>query len=70
MNVVVAGKQPSFDWLDAESADLHCARGVGIWDWASNDEGDPDVVIGCVPATCRPWRRWRRSRSCASTCPR
>ena len=48
VNVVVAGKQPSFDWLDAEAADLHCARGVGIWDWASNDDGDPDVVIGCA----------------------
>jgi xylulose-5-phosphate/fructose-6-phosphate phosphoketolase len=52
VNVVVAGKQPSFDWLDAEAADLHCARGVGIWEWASNDDGDPDVVIasaGDVP---------------------
>jgi xylulose-5-phosphate/fructose-6-phosphate phosphoketolase len=48
VNVVVAGKQPSFDWLDAEQADLHCARGLGIWDWASNDEGDPDVVIACA----------------------
>ena len=35
VNVIVAGKQPSFDWLDAEAADLHCARGLGIWDWAS-----------------------------------
>ena len=52
VNVVVAGKQPSFDWLDAEQADLHCARGAGIWEWASNDDGDPDVVIasaGDVP---------------------
>ena len=48
VNVVVAGKQPSFDWLDAEAADLHCARGLGIWDWASNDDGDPDVVIACA----------------------
>ncbi len=48
INVVVAGKQPSFDWLDAESADLHCARGLGIWDWASNDDGDPDVVVACA----------------------
>ncbi len=52
VNVVVAGKQPSFDWLSAEEADAHCARGVGIWEWASTDEGDPDVVIasaGDVP---------------------
>lgn len=48
VNVVVAGKQPVFDWLDAESADLHCARGVGIWDWASNDDGEPDVVLACA----------------------
>jgi xylulose-5-phosphate/fructose-6-phosphate phosphoketolase len=52
VNVVVSGKQPSFDWLSAEEADLHCARGAGIWEWASNDAGDPDVVIasaGDVP---------------------
>ena len=48
VNVVVAGKQPSFDWLDPEQADLHCARGVGIWDWASNDEGEPDVVLAAA----------------------
>ena len=52
VNVVVAGKQPQFDWLTPEEADLHCARGVGIWDWASNGGDDPDVVIasaGDVP---------------------
>ena len=48
VNVVVAGKQPSFDWLDAEAADLHCARGLGIWDWASSGGDDPDVVIACA----------------------
>jgi xylulose-5-phosphate/fructose-6-phosphate phosphoketolase len=48
VNVVVAGKQPSFDWLGADEADLHCARGLGIWDWASNDDGDPDVVLACA----------------------
>ena len=48
INVVVAGKQPSFDWLDAEAADLHCARGLGIWDWASHEGDDPDVVIACA----------------------
>ena len=48
VNVVVSGKQPSFDWLDAEQADLHCARGLGIWDWASNDDGDPDVVLAAA----------------------
>ena len=48
VNVVVAGKQPSYDWLDAEQADLHCARGLGIWEWASSGEGEPDVVIACA----------------------
>ena len=48
VNVVVAGKQPQFDWLDAEEADLHCARGLGIWDWASTRASDPDVVIACA----------------------
>ena len=48
VNVVVAGKQPQFDWLDAEAADLHCTRGLGIWDWASNEGDDPDVVIACA----------------------
>ncbi len=50
VNVVVAGKQPQADWLDAEQAALHCARGAGIWEWASNDgDGDvPDVVLACA----------------------
>jgi xylulose-5-phosphate/fructose-6-phosphate phosphoketolase len=48
VNVVVAGKQPQFDWLDADAADLHCARGLGIWDWASHEGDDPDVVIACA----------------------
>jgi xylulose-5-phosphate/fructose-6-phosphate phosphoketolase len=48
VNVIVAGKQPCFDWLDAEQAAAHCARGLGIWEWASNDDGDPDVVIAAA----------------------
>ena len=48
INVVVAGKQPQPNWLDWEAAALHCARGVGVWDFASNDEGDPDVVMACA----------------------
>jgi xylulose-5-phosphate/fructose-6-phosphate phosphoketolase len=48
VNVIVAGKQPSPDWLSMEDAVLHCARGLGIWDWASNDDdGEPDVVMAC-----------------------
>jgi xylulose-5-phosphate/fructose-6-phosphate phosphoketolase len=48
INVVVAGKQPQPNWLDWESATLHCARGIGVWDFASNDDGDPDVVMACA----------------------
>jgi len=47
VNIVVAGKQPSLDYLAMDDAVLHCARGVGIWEFASNDEGDPDVVMAC-----------------------
>ena len=48
VNVVVAGKQPELQWLDMDSAVKHCEAGLGIWEWASNDEGgDPDVVMAC-----------------------
>jgi xylulose-5-phosphate/fructose-6-phosphate phosphoketolase len=48
VNVVVAGKQPALDYLSMEDAIVHCTRGVGIWEWASNDDdGVPDVVLGC-----------------------
>jgi xylulose-5-phosphate/fructose-6-phosphate phosphoketolase len=49
VNVIVAGKQPALDYLTMDEAILHCTRGIGIWDWASNDEGgEPDVVLGCA----------------------
>jgi xylulose-5-phosphate/fructose-6-phosphate phosphoketolase len=49
VNVVVAGKQPCLNWLNMHDAVLHCTRGLGIWDWASNDDdGDPDVVMACA----------------------
>jgi xylulose-5-phosphate/fructose-6-phosphate phosphoketolase len=47
VNVIVAGKQPSLNYLSMDEAVLHCTRGIGIWDWASNDDGDPDVVMAC-----------------------
>ena len=47
VNVIVAGKQPSLNYLSMDDAILHCTRGIGTWDWASNDEGDPDVVMAC-----------------------
>jgi xylulose-5-phosphate/fructose-6-phosphate phosphoketolase len=47
VNVIVAGKQPQLNYLSMDDAVLHCTRGIGIWEWASNDEGDPDVVMAC-----------------------
>jgi xylulose-5-phosphate/fructose-6-phosphate phosphoketolase len=48
VNVIVAGKQPTLDLLSMEDAIVHCTKGLGIWDWASNDEGaEPDVVLAC-----------------------
>ena len=52
VNVIVAGKQPALTYLSMDDATAHCARGLGIWDWASNDDGSPDVVLaacGDVP---------------------
>jgi xylulose-5-phosphate/fructose-6-phosphate phosphoketolase len=48
VNVIVAGKQPALDYLSMEDAILHCTRGLGIWEWASNDDGDPNVVLACA----------------------
>jgi xylulose-5-phosphate/fructose-6-phosphate phosphoketolase len=49
VNVVVAGKNPGPQWLSTDEAVAHCARGIGVWDWASNDQGgEPDVVLGCA----------------------
>ncbi len=49
VNVIVAGKQPSPQWLDMDAAINHCSAGIGIWTWASTDEGGaPDVVLACA----------------------
>lgn len=49
INVIVAGKQPQLQWLDMDAASKHCAAGIGIWEWASNDKGgEPDVVMACA----------------------
>ncbi len=49
INVIVAGKQPEAQWLDMDAAVKHCAQGLGIWEWASNDHGaEPDVVMACA----------------------
>jgi xylulose-5-phosphate/fructose-6-phosphate phosphoketolase len=48
VNVIVAGKQPALQFLSMDDAIVHCTRGIGIWDWASNDDGtEPDAVLAC-----------------------
>ncbi|MFJ6318907.1 phosphoketolase [Streptomyces californicus] len=50
VNVIVAGKQPTFDWLTLDEARAHCARGAGVWPWAGTEDGtrEPDVVLACA----------------------
>ena len=49
VNVIVAGKQPEAQWLDLEAARKHCAAGIGMWEWASSDDGgETDVVMACA----------------------
>ncbi len=49
VNVIVAGKQPAPQWLGMDAAIRHCATGIGIFEWASNDQGgEPDVVMACA----------------------
>lgn len=49
VNVIVAGKQPSAQWLTMDAAIKHCEAGIGVWEWASNDRGEePDVVMACA----------------------
>ncbi|MCB5187344.1 phosphoketolase family protein [Methylobacillus caricis] len=45
INVIVAGKQKQEQWLDMDEAEQHAKQGISVWEWASNDEGSPDVVI-------------------------
>jgi len=48
VNLIIAGKQLAPVWLDMDAAVRHCTKGLGTWDWASNDKGDPDVVMACA----------------------
>ncbi|MDO9596961.1 MAG: phosphoketolase family protein [Azoarcus sp.] len=48
VNLIIAGKQPEWQWLDIDEAERHCTAGAGVWQWASNDGGDPDVVMACA----------------------
>lgn len=48
VNVIIAGKHPELQWLDMEAAIRHCTAGLGIWQWASNDQNtEPDAVMAC-----------------------
>ena len=52
VNVIVASKHPRPQWLSRDEAATHCAQGLGIWRWASNDEGcEPDLVMACCGET-------------------
>jgi xylulose-5-phosphate/fructose-6-phosphate phosphoketolase len=48
VNVIVIDKQPQLQYLDLQTAKGHCERGASVWEWASNDEGDPDIVMACA----------------------
>src|SRR5215467_12023561 len=49
VNVIVAGKQPALNYLTMDEALVHCTRGIGIWEWASSEDGaEPDVVLACA----------------------
>ena len=48
INLIIAGKAPEWQWLDAEAAAAHCAAGIGAWDWAGTCEDEPDVVMACA----------------------
>src|SRR5260370_37755336 len=67
VNLIIAGKQPEWQWLDMESAVRHCTVGTGIWQWASNDAGDPDVVMACAGEAesigGREGKFWARDRN-------
>ena len=48
VNLIVIDKQPQLQWLPLDAAIEHCERGASIWEWASNDGGEPDVVLACA----------------------
>ncbi|OUO80669.1 phosphoketolase [Blautia sp. An249] len=52
VNVIIASKHPSHQWLTMDQAVKHCTQGIGIWDWASNDQGEePDLIMACCGDT-------------------
>ena len=51
INVIVASKHPSIQWLTMDEAKVHCKNGLGIWEWASNKPKNPDVILACAGDT-------------------
>lgn len=51
INVIIASKHPRLQWLTKEEAKVHCKKGIGVWNFASNDDGDPDVILACAGET-------------------
>lgn len=52
VNAIVASKHPSCQWLTMEQAVKHCSQGIGVWEWASNDQNEePDLVMACCGDT-------------------
>ena len=68
VNVIVAGKQPSLNYLSMEEAGLHCTRGLGIWEWASTDGRRSPMSCSGAAVTSPPSRAWPPPPCCASTC--
>jgi len=73
INLIVAGRQPALSYLSMEEALAHCTQGLGIWEWASNDQVDgttglPDVVLACA-GDVPPSKPWPRPGCYANTCP-
>jgi len=48
INLTITGKHAAPQWLTMDQAIEHCTRGISIWDWASNDNGEPDVVLAAA----------------------
>ena len=67
--MIVAGKQPAPQWLDMDAAIGHCARGIGIWEWASNDDGRAGRRDGVLRRRADAGDAGGRRRCCARTLP-
>jgi len=68
VNVVIAGKHPAPQWLTMDAAFKHCTEGIGIWQWASNDQGPHRTWSWLAAATCPRSRRSPPCPSCGSIC--